>query len=154
MLLAAALAAMPVDFDRVDVISEDPGLWLNYDLPSARAYPLAPTLRFVEQVKPVLKIVPVEGLYAGISMQSQSISYERAFLPQYGLAWSAGVQTRLLLPTGVFGGLAWRVWRMRFGLGVSAFSSASWVRPDWTSWRVLPTLGVGIGRMNSWDEAK
>lgn len=151
-LLAAALAASPIAFDRVDIVSEDPGLWLNYDVPAARAYPISTGVRLLKQVKPVVRIVPVEGLYAGVSLQSQSVTYEGKLLPQYGLTWSAGVQTRLLLPTGAFGGVAWRVWRMRFGLGVSAISAASWARPDWTNWKVLPTVGIGIGRLNTWGD--
>ncbi len=135
----------PIGFDRVDIVSEDTGTWLNYELPMATVTPATSVVRFVEQVKPVWT-TPVPGLTIGTSNASQSVGYERALLERYGLSWSVGLHTKLLLPRGVFAGVAWRWWRLRVAVGASLTSSASWARLDWTNWTLVPTLGLGIGR--------
>jgi hypothetical protein len=147
-LVAASLTlAAPVRLDRVDVLSEDPGTFLHYDLPMAGAYAPMTAVRFLEQVKVVFTL-PVNGLYAGASLSSQSLSYEGPLWrgeDGRGLFWTAGLQTRLLLPYGAWAGVAWRFGFMRLSLGASASSAATWARPSWTEWRVLPTLGLGFG---------
>lgn len=154
-LVLAALFALPAQaddfgFDRVDLISEDTGLWLNHELTSAGAYPTRAALRFVTQVKVVFRLPGLEGLRAGASLSSQSVSLERpielGFVPD-GFYWHAGLQTRLLMPRGVFGGVAYRWKRLRIGAGVSALSGASWATPTWASWTVVPTLGLGVGAL-------
>ena len=146
VLLCAAAGAAPVGLDRVDLISEDPGTWLHYDLPMAPYNVLGVTVGFVQQLKMVLRLgVLDESLHLGFSMVSQSIVLERP-LPLPNLYWSGGVQTSLLLPRGLLAGVAWRPGRIRIGAGVSLLSSATWRRPDWTSWHVLPTVGFGLGR--------
>lgn len=132
-------------FDRVDVVAEDPGTWMNYDLPMGTSYPPSLAIRFLSQVKPVWT-TPVEGLTIGTSLASQSVVYEQPLWKQAGLYWSAGLQTQLLMPRGALAGLAWRRGHFRIGAGVSAVSGSSWARPDWTTWSFLPTLGFGIGR--------
>lgn len=148
LLLAAVPAgAAPVRLDRVDLLSEDVPTFLHYDVPMARAYPAATLFRGVSQVKAVLAL-PVDGLYAGLSLASQSVVLEGPLLRSAegrGLFWSAGVHTRLLLPAGVQAGLAWRVGPMRLGLSLNVSSDARWARPAWTEWRVLPALGLGFG---------
>jgi hypothetical protein len=147
-LVAAGLTlAAPVRLDRVDVLSEDSGTFLNYEVPMALAYPPMTAVRFVEQVKVVLSL-PVSGLYAGASIASQSLSYEGPLWRSEdgrGLFWTASVHTRLLMPYGAHAGVAWRFGFMRLGLGASASSEASWARPAWSEWRVLPTLSLGFG---------
>lgn len=141
--ISAALAA-PVEFDRVDLISEDPGTFVNYELWGAPTYPTKAAIRFVTQVKPVVSIPRVPGLTVGVSLSSQSVVYERPFGPE-GLHWTAGIQTALLMPRGALGGLAYRTGRWRFGVSASALSGSTWARPSYGQWTVLPTVGIGVG---------
>jgi hypothetical protein len=155
MLLATALAlTLSADpaatsnewsagFDRVDLISEEIGTFLNYDVLEVTLYPLKPTMRFVEQVKVSFRL-PWSGFYAGASIASQSLTYEWAVGPK-GLFLTGGVVTRLLFPRGVIAGAAYRVGNFRFGFSLSAFSSGSWSAPGSFQWTALPSLGVGIG---------
>ncbi len=142
-----ALAAAPVRLDRVDILSEDDGTFLHYDLPMAGASAQMAGLRFFEQVKVVLAL-PVDGLYAGASVASQSLAYEGPLWRSgdgRGLFWTASVHTRLLMPYGAHAGVAWRFGFLRLGVGASVSSEATWARPAWTEWRVLPTLALGFG---------
>ncbi len=147
LVAAVVLAAEPagVRVERVDVLSEDPGLWLHQELPRLGADALTPTVRFLTQVK-VVWSTPVQGLGFGVSVGSQSVVYEYPLLPRANLALSAGVQTRLLLPRGALLGVAWRAGPVRLGLSLSVFSEATWSRVDYSFWTVLPTLGLGFGR--------
>jgi len=142
-LLITALQGGSFGVERVDLLAEDTGTWINYDLPDATTYPTAAALRFVEQIK-VVWHTPWTGVSVGTALGSQSVVYEQPLLPEYQLSWSAGVQTALLLPRGALLGLAWRPSRFRIGVGVSFVSSATWVRPDWSVWSILPTFGFGI----------
>ena len=145
LLLGAALAASPVRLDRVDLLSEDPGTFLNYELVGAGTYPTKPVVRFVTQVKPVLEAPAWEGWTLGISLTSQSVVYERP-LSVEDLYWTAGVQSALFLPRGALLGVAYRPGRWRIGLSCSAFSAATWARPaGYGQWTVLPALGIGVG---------
>jgi hypothetical protein len=146
VVAAMVLAAEPasVRFERVDVLSEDPGLWLYQEAPRLAVDPLTPTLRFLSQVKTVWS-TPVRGLGFGVSLASQSLVYEYPLLPEARLSLSLGLQTRLLLPRGGTVGLAWRAGPLRLGVSLSVFSEASWARVDYRDWTVLPTLGVGFG---------
>lgn len=149
MVLAAepGAAAEPtgVRWQRVDLLSEDPGLWLPQEAPRLRADALTPAVRFVTQIKVVWDL-PVRGLGFGVSLDSQSLVYEYPLLPQANLSLSVGLQTRLLLPRGGLVGVAWRGGPVRVGLSLSVFSEASWSRVDYGYWTALPTLGLGIGR--------
>jgi hypothetical protein len=142
---ATATRSASFGFDRVDLLSEDPGTWLHYELPMLGAYPLAPALRFVEQVKVVFTL-PVKGLYAGVSIGSQSLVYEYPLFADKGLFLTGGLQTRLLFPRGVLVGVAWRAGIFRLGVSLSAFTSGSWQRPTDTAVLLLPTVGLGIGQ--------
>ncbi len=142
---AAAWAAAPVGVDRVDVLAEAPGLWVSQELPRFAQTPRVGAVRFVTQVQPALW-TPVEGLQVGLSLSAQSLLYERALLPHAGFMASGGLITRAGLPAGLNLGLAWRPGQVRLGLSAVALSTTSWARPDWTSWRLLPGVGVGFGR--------
>lgn len=141
-----SLAAAPVRLDRVDVLSEDAGTFLNYDLALIPAYPVIGAARFVEQVKVVFAL-PAQ-LYAGVSIASQSLSFESPLWRAkdgHGLFWTVSLHTRLLLPYGAHAGVDWRCGPVRLGLGASVSTEAAWARPAWSEWKVLPVLSVGFG---------
>src|SRR5262245_42903054 len=123
LVTALVLAAEPsgVSWQRVDVLSEDPGLWLPQEVERLSVDPLTPIVRFLTQVKFVWS-TPVRGLDFGVSIGSQSLVYEYPVLPELNLSLSVGLQTRLLLPRGALLGLAWRAGPLRVGLGLSVFS--------------------------------
>lgn len=153
LVTAALLAAEPasargVRLERVDVLSEDTGLWLYQEAPRLTVDPLTPTVRFLTQVKTVWS-TPVRGLDFGVSLSSQSLVYEHPLVPEANLSLSMGLQTHLLLPRGAMVGLAWRAGPVRLGLSLSAFSEASWAHVSYRHWTVLPTLGLGFGRFAS-----
>ena len=137
--------ASELRLDRVELIAEDPGTWLNYEAPQLAQYPVKGVIRFVTQVRPVFE-TPVEHLYVGLSVSSQSVVYEHPFVEDLPFTWSAGVQTGLLLPRGAVATVAWRGGPVRLSVGVSAVSGATWARPDYSEWDVLPTIGVGLVR--------
>jgi hypothetical protein len=147
LVAAVVLAAEPasVRLERVDVLSEDPGLWLYQEASRLKVDPLTPTVRFLTQVKLVWS-TPVRGLDFGVSVGSQSLVYELPLVPRANLSLSVGLQTRLLLPRGGLVGLAWRAGPVRLGLGLSVFSEASWSHVDYSHWTALPTVGLGFGR--------
>ena len=145
LLSAMALAASPVKLDRVDLIAEDPGTFLNYELPAAGTYPTKAAVRFVTQVKPVLEMPSLPGWHLGLSIASQSLVYEKP-LSVPNLYFSGGIQSSLFLPRGVLAGVAYRPGRWRIGLSCSAVSGATWTRfGGYGQWTVLPALGVGVG---------
>jgi hypothetical protein len=147
LVAALVLAAEPggVRWQRVDVLSEDPGVWLLHDAPRLKVDRLTPVVRFLSQVKGVWS-TPVRGLGFGVSVGSQSLVYEYPLLPRANLALSMGLQTRLLLPHGALVGVAWRAGPVRLGLSLSVFSEATWSRLNYQYWTALPTLGLGFGR--------
>ncbi len=137
-------------FERVDILSEDPGTWLHYDLPYAGVFPTSPAMRFLTQIKVVWR-TPLRGLYVGTSVRSISAVLEVPLFTtdRHGLHLTAGAQSRLLLPSGVMTGLAWRWGPLRLGAGLSVLSAASWSNRRWTQWSFLPTVGIGVGRRYS-----
>lgn len=143
LLFISGILAGDFSFDRVDIISEDPATFINYDLPNFGVNTTTSAIRFVEQIKLVFE-TPLEGLSIGASIGSQSVFYEKP-IKTSSFYYGAGIQSALLLPRGIFADLSWRPGPMRIALGVSMVSSATWTRPDWTAWDVLPTLGIGIG---------
>ena len=150
MLVAAAIALNValwpgLAFDRVDVLSEEPATWVNHELPLIDVNFTTTAIRWAEQIKPVVSL-PMRHFYAGASISSLSLVYERPLIPAHELYWGAGVHTRWLLPRGLFGGLAWRYSYFRLALGAIALSGTAWARPDWSHWLILPTIGIGIGR--------
>ncbi|MBK7760501.1 MAG: hypothetical protein IPO67_22405 [Deltaproteobacteria bacterium] len=144
--LSAVTSAAELRLDRVDLISEDTGAWINYEAPGLLAYPTRGAVRYVTQVKPVLAL-PVEHLYLGLSIHSQSLVYERPFVEGSEFTWSAGLQSALFFPRGALAGVAWRHGPVRLAVGVSAVSGGTWARPGGVAqWDVLPTVGVGLVR--------
>ena len=139
-LLGAAAAGVHVD--RVELISADPGVWLNYDLPTLATRPTSTVVRFVQQVQPVLALPP-EGLHVGLSLTSQSVSWEQPFA-ETRWGWGAGVSTLLLLPRGAFAEATVDLGPVRLGLGGVLLSQASWARlGGYDTWD--PMLGLTVG---------
>ena len=164
LLVALALAAVPAaavpaapsapsaaarewpgfGFDRVDVLSET-STWLAYDALLFRTEIAKPVLRYVEQVKVSLRL-PWRGLYVGLSLGGQDLTYEYPVdLAGLRLYLTGGIQTRLLFPSGAHVGVAWRWKMLRIGASVAAFTSGSWTSPGSFAVLPLPTLGIGIG---------
>ena len=135
LLISCLLSAMaaPLSFDRIDVLSEDPGTWFNYEIPTLHAYPTKGLVRWVAQIKPVWK-TSIDGLYLGTSFTSQSLTFESPIKNQLPVYWTATYQTQLLLPKGVNIGLAWRGKGLRLAVGCSAIAESSWARPAYRSW--------------------
>jgi len=130
----------------VDLLSEDSGRWLNNDLPMLGATPGTVGLRYLYQVQPVWQL-PIDNLYVGTSVSSQSLHYERSFKVSLGsgdLGWFGGIHTRLVMPNGAMAGLRWKTHRTRIAAGVSATTPSTWARPSFKVWSVLPTVGVSI----------
>lgn len=147
LILVSAALALPVGFGRVDLLSEAPGTWIHDEPTGFSVYPTAPALRFVEQVTLVWTL-PVDGLTVQTSVGTQSLDYEGLLARRgdHSAWWHWGLQTRLLVPSGWNAGLAWR-WRgVRVGAGLSVVSGAGWGHLSWDGWRVLPTVGLGVGR--------
>jgi hypothetical protein len=130
-------------FDRVDIVSEEIGTFLNYDVVELPVYAVKPVVRFVEQVKVVFRL-PWRGFHAGASIESQSLLYEHPVGPK-GLHVTGGLVTRLLFPRGVVAGVAYRFGMFRVGFSLSAFSSGSWSAPGSFQLFLLPSLGLGVG---------
>lgn len=147
-LLQAAEPA-PFRFQRVDVLSEDPGIWLNDDAKILFQDPGKATLHFAEQIKVVWGL-PIDGLTLGTSVLSQSLHFERPVFGFQSFTAGAGLQTFLLLPRGIWVDLAWHRGPVRLAGGVSVLSGASWTNLDWGEWHFLPTVGIGVGR--SWGQ--
>jgi len=145
LLLAGPARPAVLAFDRVDLVSEDPAAWLNYDVPMLGVNATTVAVRWLEQVKVSWRL-PVDGLSLGTSLSSQSVFWEHPVWAAAGLSAGAGVQSALLLPRGAFADLAWRRGRFRAAVGVGAVSGATWTDLDWTAWDVVPTLGIGVGR--------
>lgn len=146
LLSAAALAGSvgldEVGFDRIDLLSEDPGAFLDEHVARFGASPTVTSIRYAEQLKVVLR-TPVRHLHLGLSVASQSLVVEPPL--RWGLGLTAGVQTRLALPRGGIVGVHYRRGPLRLGLSANLLSGATWTRPDWSQWRVLPGVGIGLG---------
>lgn len=140
-LVAAWAVAGPVaPLDRLDVSSEDAPSWLMDELPVAGARPNVAAVRYLHQVQLVWNAGPVD---VGTSVRSLSVQVERPIA--WKLHGSGAVITRFGLPMGGRVGLALRHGPIRLGGSVVLTSSATWATPDWTTWRLLPGLGVGFG---------
>lgn len=144
LLVATALSAS-FGLERVDLLSEDTGTFFHYDAPMVTVYPAIPAVRFVEQVKVVFG-TPLKGVTAGLSIASQSVMWETPLFESDGpFSFGVGLHTKLLFPRGFFADVSWRVGRFRLAIALAAASSGSWARPQWRTWNVLPSIGVGIG---------
>ena len=131
--------------DRIELLADDPGTFLNWELPMLGARPGITLVRFAEQVQPVWH-TPWDGWTVGTSLSTQSLGYAQALGPSAKLGWRAGLQTRLLLPSGVVSTLWWRGEHIELAGGISLISDASWRRPSWSSWQALPTASVSLVR--------
>lgn len=151
-LLSLALASPDRDalahLERIDLVSEDPGSWLVDEVPRVGVAPRATAMRWLEQVK-VSGAIPRASLVIGASLASQSVAVRRPLTHRAPVYGQVGVTSALGLPRGVLAGA--EVWRgpVRLGLGLHLVSRATWDRPVWDSWRVLPGVGIGIGRSPS-----
>lgn len=141
-----AAEAPSFGFERVDVVAELPGTFVNDDLPELAVDPVTIVVRWVEQLQVVFR-VPVAGLTIGASIAAQCIYYAVPIPGVRGLELQLGVQSRLLLPVGLSASLGWRIWRVRVGLGVVAATTASWDSVNYDHPYVLPTLALGIGQL-------
>lgn len=135
LALVGPAVAGSVTLDRVELLSLDPGGFVSQELPLVAVRPGTTTARWLQQVQPVFRLG--DGtLTLGLSVASQSLSWERSVGP---FALSAGMQTRLALPVGVFGGLARDFGRMRLGVGGSYRSLAAWAHLEgYQDWRLYP----------------
>ena len=133
-----------VQLQRVEILSEDPGTWLHYELPMAASRPSTAAVRLIEQIQPVWQS-PWTDIYIGTSLTVQTLQIERP-LGDESLRWSAGIQTALLCPKGVVGALHWQRKRLHLSAGLSLSSMASWQHRSWNQWTLLPTAGIGISR--------
>ncbi len=115
--------------------------------PGVTVTPTTPAVRFVEQLT-VVWTTPIEGLTVQTSLAAQSLDYEGLLGRRGDLSswWHAGVQTRLGVPSGWHFGFAGRWRQVRVGASLSVISGAGWGNLRYDHWRVLPTVGVGIGR--------
>lgn len=145
-LLAVAALAAPFGLDRVDLVSED-SAWLVDELPRAGIASRTVAFRYAQQVQPTW-FTPVKGLTVGTSVRAVSLQLEQRLSRPGGLYGSAALVTRFGLPHGARVGLAVRKGPLRVGGSVALLSTATWSTPEWTTWRVLPTLGVGVGRIH------
>lgn len=146
-LLCMALAeARPLGFDRIDLLSEDPGTFLDEHVARFGPSPTVTGIRYLEQVKVVVRL-PVERVLLGVSAATQSLYVEQPIVGPVGM--TIGVQTRLGLPRGGLVGAHARLGPLRLGLGANLLSAATWARPAWDTWRVLPGVGVGVGPQRS-----
>lgn len=143
LAISLAAASEGVRLARVDLLSLDPGTWINYELPDLTGAPARAGLRFLTQIKPVIAL-PYPGLSVGASIVSQSLHYERSLGLAPGLAVGAALQTAWLLPRGGYVDVSVTRGRLRAGVGVDALSSATWSHLDWSHWVVLPGVSLGI----------
>ena len=140
-----AASPAPVVFDRIDLLSEDPGRWLLDEAPRTAALPGPTGVRWARQVKLSVSI-PRASLVLGASLSSQSVSVRRPLTRRAPIYAHGGVTLALGLPRGALVGVeAWRG-PVRFGLGLNVLSSATWARPVYDSWGLVPGIGVGIGK--------
>lgn len=135
VVLTGTALGGPLSLARVELLSLDPGTFVGQELPLAGVRPGTTTARWLQQVQPVLRLG--DGpLALGLSVASQSVSWDEPLGP---FVLSAGVQTRLALPVGVFGGLSRDLGPVRLGVGGSYRSLATWAYLDgYRDWVLSP----------------
>lgn len=141
--LGLAHAAPAIALERVEILALDPGTW------PARHAPLVPTQPAMQAVRLALQVQPEWRLggsrwVLGTSVAALSVAHEAPIGGRF--SWTAGVQTRLGLPNGAFAGVLMQHGVLRSGVGTSVRSDATWARPRWDHWEVLPALSLSIGR--------
>ena len=140
--------AWALTFDRVDLLAEAPGTWLPYEAPRLATAPEVAAIRWLGQVTPVVAAGRDGGvaLEVGASLSAQSIGLRAPLFPDLGLCADAALVTRAFLPAGARIGASIRPGPIRIGLSLVALSRATWVRPDYGDWTLMPALGLGVGR--------
>lgn len=127
--------------DRVEILSESDGSWMRDELPRWSSSERFVAVRFIEQVQGVMALPP-QGLRVGLSLRNQTVRWEREVAPAIHVG--VGSVHHAGLPVGALTSLAWGPRAIRVGTALTATSSASWARPAWNQWRVLPTVGIGV----------
>ena len=143
--VAMVFAAEPVVMlERIDVFSDEAlDFWLD-DVPRLGVGPRATAVRWIEQIG-VVTAFRRASLVVSLSIDRQSVRLRRPVSNRYPLYASGGLITHLGLPAGAAVGMEHWVGPVRIGFALRAESSASWARPKWNHWRVLPGIGVGVG---------
>lgn len=141
-VLATTALAAPPRLDRVDLLSEAAAPFLTDQLFAADVPGDLVRLRFAEQIALVGALGDAR---LSLSLDVQELGWEHA-LPHLGpLSGSVGLRTHAFLPDGALAGLAVRGGPVRVGASLLVVSDATWSRPEWSTWRVLPGVGLGIG---------
>jgi len=142
LALQGTAEAGPVRFERVDLISESDGSWARDELSRAGQTPRFAAIRYLEQLTPVIR---KDRLQLGLSLATQSVRWEQPLAgTHFGL--NGGLQLDSGLPNGLLAGGFVHAGPLRIGVSASLTSGASWGRPVYDGWRLLPSLGIGIGR--------
>lgn len=143
--VATGFAAEPaVMVERIDLFSDEAmDFWLD-DAPRLGVGPRATAVRWLEQVS-VVTAFRRASLVVSLSVQRQSVRVRRPLSNRFPFYASGGLITHLGLPAGAAGGVEYWAGPVRIGVALRAESSASWARPTWNHWRVLPGIGVGVG---------
>ncbi|MEC7947832.1 MAG: hypothetical protein VX265_09715 [Myxococcota bacterium] len=139
LLLSTAMAG---PLERVDVLAASPEGWLWDEAPLAAARPSTAAVRLVEQVS-LGWALPIDGLSVGTSWRTQELRYARD-LGESRVGWVVGMQTRLLMPHGLRGGLRIRLGDAHLEAGTVLDAGSTWMRPVVGPVRVSPALGLGI----------
>ena len=84
---------------RVEILSDDPGTWIHYELPLAHLRPSTAALRLVEQIQPVWR-APWTGITIGTSVAIQTVQLERAVGSREDLSWKKWAKARLIVERG------------------------------------------------------
>ena len=142
LLAASSHAAPRVVLDRIDLISEAAPDWQRHDLRRLGTYPEAGTVRWLAQITAAGAAGPATF---GLSLQNQWIGLRGALTPDKSMHVEAVAITTAFLPTGGRAGLSARIGPVRIGVSLVASSGATWVRPRYGSWSVVPAFGFGIG---------
>ena len=142
LALQGPAQAGPIQFDRVDLVSESDGSWVRDELTRAGVSTRFTMVRWVEQLTPVIR---KDRVQLGLSLATQSLRWEQPIAHTH-VHLNGGVQFTAGLPNGLLAGGAIRTGPLRVGVSASLVSAASWSRPVYDGWRLLPSLGIGIGR--------
>lgn len=140
LLVGAPSATAGVQLDRVEVVADDPGVFLTDELPLVAARPATTGLRLLAQVQPVVRLAP--PLTLGVSLSALTPAVETPPGPT-GFGGLVALPTRLGLPSGLVIAGTYRRGPLWVDLGLRASSGATWLHPRYGDLRVGPTLGIG-----------
>ena len=145
LLGSAPTASAGIQLQRLEILADDPGTFLHWELVMLGARPGITAVRFLEQVQPVWR-TPWPQLMLGTSLSSQSLTWEQPFTAGSSWGWRGGIQTQTLLPRGLILAGWWRGQHLELAGGLSLLSGASWSQPDWRHWQPILTLGLSLVR--------